>query len=76
MRLVRLDAEGNPVDGSTQYFKTEKFYVIEPEPDGSKFLDQQVSNYFLNKRTTITLKDVQFDPEVWKLLTGQDERQD
>lgn len=76
MRLVRLDAEGKPVDGSVHYFKVEKFQIIEPKPDESGFLDQQMSNYILNKETTITLKDIQIDPEVWKLLTGQDERQE
>lgn len=76
MRLVRLDAEGNPVDGSVQYLRVEKFQVIEPWSDEDSLLDRQMRNYFLNKETTITLKDVQFDPEVWKLLTGQDERQD
>lgn len=72
MRLVRLDAEGNPVDGSVQTFRVEKFYVIEPWTEGNPLLDQQMRNYFLNKSTTITLKDIPISDEFRRLLLGEE----
>lgn len=63
VRLVRLDAEGNPV-GESQVLRVEK---ISFEPSGEHpIMDKQFADY--SKTQTITLNNVQLSPEVKEIL--------
>lgn len=67
VRLVRLDAEGNPVDGSVQYLKVKNLKIIESET-----LDDSMLKKFELKPMSFTVNLVNPDPEFIKLLKGED----
>lgn len=67
-RLVRLDAEGNPVDGTVQYFRVKDLKLIDPEPDT---LDDFYRKVFELKQVSITIPLENVSDETLKLLKGE-----
>ena len=68
VRLVRLDAEGNPVDGTVRYLNLDsvKFFNEEPET-----LDEHYRKLFQLKSVSLTVPLVNLDDETLKLLMGE-----
>lgn len=68
-RLVRLDAEGNPVDGTVRYFRVKDLKII--EPDGEK-VDDWMRKVFELKQVSITIPLDNVSDETLKLLKGEE----
>ena len=68
MRLVRLDAEGKPVDGSAESY-TMIHYVKNMYYDRVATLDAEILKTMQEK--TVSLKLLNLSPEFTKLLKGE-----
>jgi hypothetical protein len=66
VRLVRLDAEGNPVDGSTQVFRVDRFIYKPPAT-----VDDSMMELLKAKQVSMGLPLENVSPEFVKLLMGE-----
>jgi hypothetical protein len=73
MRLVRLDAEGNPVDGTVRYLKVKdlKFFQ-QPEDIKAETVDDYWNQLISRKSVTVTIPLTNVDEQTLKLLKGED----